>query len=385
MNEITRKELCTGCSACINVCPQNCIYMKEDDEGFLYPVIDNDRCVDCKLCVTHCPCNREKKDIALDSIGYACYSKDNVLVQKSSSGGVFGVFARYFLSLDGSVYGAAWNEKFELQHMRIDKIEELDRLLKSKYVQSDIRKIYSDVKRDLDNDKYVLFSGTPCQIAGVLTYLGRENPKLFCVDFVCHGVPSPGIWKKYLEEIAEGRNIKAVDFRSKREGWKEYALSIKFDDGKCFYEKAGDNIYMQAFLKDMIVRPACSKCLCRGNGRQSDITIADYWGVWNVEPDMYNRKGVSLVFVNSDKGKEKFSKIADFIKWKKTDIEEAVRYNSAVIYSSKQSPKREAFFEEYKNTEGKNIVTLLTNYTKENTFIKWLKWFLSCVKVVLKI
>lgn len=347
MIKITDKQNCCGCYACYNICPQKCISMQSDDEGFWYPVVDMEKCIDCGLCEKVCPI-LNKKIIENQPVAYACINKDDKIREKSSSGGVFTVIAEKVIANNGVVFGAGFDGEFNVIHSWTDCVEGLSNFRGSKYVQSCIGDTYRQVQDFLKQRLQVLFSGTPCQIAGIRSYLGKDYDNLICLDIVCHGVPSPKVWqiyKMYLEKVYQAK-AQRITFRRKNCGWKLYSMSFSFDNDIEYSQKLTKDIFMQGFLKSLYLRPSCYNCKFKTLNRQSDITLADFWGIQNVLPEMDDDKGTSLVFVNSANGKSMFDQIKDKILYKEVDINKAVSYNSSAIKSVEANPEREKFFEE---------------------------------------
>jgi len=248
---ISCKKDCTGCHGCVNVCPQKCIEMKEDDEGFLYPNVDYNICISCKKCVKVCPMIIDFK-IINNPIAYACINKDDFIRQNSSSGGIFTLFAESVINSGGVVFGAIFNNDFEVEHNYVESIEKLELLRGSKYVQSKIGFTYKHIKDFLVSGREVLFSGTPCQIAGLKTYLEKAYPNLITIDVICHGVPSPYVWHKYVKyrESKAKSTVKGVTFRKKHTGWKNYSVSFTFKNDTEYNNTFSKDIYMKAFLHD---------------------------------------------------------------------------------------------------------------------------------------
>lgn len=302
---IAEKCLCCGCSACVQVCPLQCISVFEDNEGFLYPRVDESRCIDCGKCEKACPILHQSAAIKPLRV-YAAKNDNEEIRLSSSSGGIFTLLAEATIEKGGVVFGARFDEQWEVIHDYTENKEGVSAFRGSKYVQSRMGNNYSRVETFLKRGRTVLFSGTPCQVAGLKLFLHREYDKLLTVDFVCHGVPSPKVWKRYLAERVENNQIRNIDFRSKKEGWKKYNFSLSLSmDGRedttlstsVFYE----NIYMRAFLADLILRPSCYACSFKSSQSGSDITIGDFWGIENVLPKMDDDKGCSLVLLNNEK------------------------------------------------------------------------------------
>ena len=259
---------------------------------------------------------------------------------------MFTLIAEQVIENGGVVFGAGFNDDFTLKHSFIEVKEELFKFRGSKYIQSRIGNSYSQVKNFLKLGRRVLFTGTPCQIGGLKSYLGQSYDNLICVDIICHGVPSPKVWKKYVQFREERANSKPkrIAFRQKNEGWKRFSISFLFKNNKEYNETLDKDLYMQAFLKDVCLRPSCYACEFKSLHRQSDITLADFWGIQNILPEMDDDKGTSLVFVNSDKGQLMLDKLIDKIICKEVNINQAVKYNSAAIKSANYNIGREAFF-----------------------------------------
>lgn len=341
MIEIIKKQDCSGCHACYNVCPVNCITMIGDKEGFLYPKVDDTKCINCGLCEKVCPIlNKEK--IQNEPHAYACLNKDERIRMESSSGGIFTLLAEQVIDDGGVVFGAIFYKKFAVIHSYVESKEELSKLRGSKYVQSIIGNTYKQAKGFLTQGRKVLFTGTPCQIGGLKSYLGQFYGNLICIDIVCHGVPSPDVWHKYVEyrEEKAGFSTQRIAFRRKDEGWKRYSVSFLFKNNTEYRQTHDKDLYMKSFLKNICLRPSCYECEFKSIHRKSDITLADFWGIQNVLLKMDDDKGTSLIFVNSDIGKSIIEQIRDKIICEEVDISEAVKYNLAVVKSATYNSKR---------------------------------------------
>lgn len=351
MIRINEKENCTGCYACANVCPQRCIMMQADHEGFWYPVVITEACTRCGSCVRVCPLlNRDTKTRSGKSAPPACaaYSREESIRLNSSSGGVFTLLAEEILGAGGVVFGACFDDKFSVVHHFVENRDELEKLRGSKYVQSKIGSSYEQARRFLQAGRTVLFSGTPCQIAGLKQYLGGDHIGLVCQDIICHGVPSPKAWKEYLayREQRAGVRARRIAFRRKNRGWKQYSISFTFSNNMEYLETLDRDLYMRAFLKNICLRPSCYVCHFKTIDRTSDITLADFWGIQNVMPEMDDDKGTSLVIVHSEKGQELLSKIVDRLVLVSVELENAIRYNTAMIQSVTVHPYRDEFFKQ---------------------------------------
>lgn len=344
MIEIKDKSKCCGCYSCTNVCPKGCITMEMDYEGFSYPVVNKELCVECGMCMSHCPIltPKIKKEILKKS--YACFSRNDEVRTQSSSGGVFTHLAKHIIEKGGIVVGAGFDDQFNVNHIIIDNIEDLEKLRGSKYVQSRIGNIYSSIKKYLTDGVLVYFSGTPCQIDGLLAYLDKDYHNLICQDVVCHGVPSPKIWQKYLQTKKIDKNTK-INFRDKEYGWERFTLSIHNNEFKDIQNKL-NNAYLRAFLLDYSLRPSCYDCQSKSIDRNSDITLADFWGIKKIDKKMDDDKGTSLVLLNTDKGKELFYSIKNELIYKETDFNESIADNSYIIKSAIKPKKRDEFFDD---------------------------------------
>jgi len=335
---IKNKKNCCGCSACANICPQKCIILVEDNEGFVYPQIDKEKCINCGACTNVCPIINATKDDGAKPKSYGAFSLNEEVLKNSSSGGVFYHLATYVMQkLNGVIYGACYVDN-RTKHISIDKVEDLRKLQTSKYIQSDMSDSFACAKKDLTDGKYVLFSGTPCQIEGLKHYLRKDYEKLFCIDIICHGVPSSKLWQKYLDFCEQNTNAE-VNFRDKQNGWLNYGVRI----GKQVRAFKND-LFMQSFLRDYNLRPSCYDCKFKKIHRVSDITLGDFWGGDNVSKTIFNKNGTSLVLIQSNKGTKLFDGICDEIKTEKVDFNASIKYNASYFVSSIKPIGRNKFF-----------------------------------------
>ena len=368
MIDITEKQDCCGCSACVQKCPKRCITLEEDGEGFLYPEVDVSACIDCGLCEKVCPwLNRSEKTEPLEVL--AVKNRNEAERMASSSGGVFIALAGRVIAEGGVVFGAVFDGNWEVMHAYAETMEGVRPMMGSKYLQSRIGDSYRDAERFLKEGREVLFTGTPCQITALHKYLRKEYPNLLSVDFLCHGVPSPGVWRRYLDETffrsarmaAAGKNtvlpsslkslpvITGIGFRDKEKfGWKKFSFVVRGSASKADENSVllSDihyaNPYMRGFLSDVYLRPSCYHCKCKNGVSHSDLTIADYWGIHVVMPDFDDDKGVGLVLLNTDKGKDAFSTLDMDIR--KSTLEDARRFNNGFKDCVKEHPKRGKFY-----------------------------------------
>lgn len=346
MPTLAVKEYCTGCTACASVCPKGCITMAADEDGFLFPVIDAKRCVSCGLCEKVCPIITPLEKPTNEPVTYAAYSRDEAMRLTSSSGGVFTELAKAVLNDGGAVFGAAYNEAFAVVHVCVENEADLARLRGAKYAQSDLGGSFRDVKGRLEQGQKVLFSGTPCQVGGLKAFLRKDYENLLTVDFVCLSVPSPKAWKAYVrfraEQDNDGRLPKSINLRSKITGWTNYQYSnlFQYADDNSFAAKSGDSLYMKLFGGGYISRVGCEHCRFKGYSRVSDLTVGDFWGIWDIAPEMDDNKGTSVVLVQSQLGAELLQNIADQLVLKQVTLEEASGQNHAIIRVAPMNPLR---------------------------------------------
>ena len=332
MIQISDESKCCGCMACVQVCPKQCISTRESKKGFLYPIVNKDICIGCNLCEKVCPFNSKTEERKPIHTFAAKHFSDSIRTE-SSSGGAFTALAEQVIAEGGIVFGAMYDNNWQIVHGAVDNVNDLKKLRGSKYVQSAIGDTYIHVKKELKNDRLVLFSGTACQISGLKHYLRKDYDNLLTVDVICHGTPSPGVWRDYLNRLmirpkgVVGGNsvllslkekpvLTGISFRDKTNGWRKYGFvlrgksAFKADrntvlssvDTQLLYEQASKNLYLRSFIDNYTLRPSCYNCPSKGGRSMSDITLADCWGIWKYHKDYYDDVGVSAILVNTPKG-----------------------------------------------------------------------------------
>ena len=366
MISIKEKKDCCGCSACVQKCPKHCITLTEDEEGFLYPKVDTLVCINCGLCEKVCPWLNQPEKIQPQEV-LAVKNRNEEERMASSSGGVFIALAKKILEKGGVVFGAVFDENWEVKHTYAETLDGVRLMMGSKYVQSRIGNSYNEAEHFLKEGREVFFTGTPCQVTGLHKFLRKDYPNLLSVDFLCHGVPSPGVWRRYLDEIfarsarraAAGKNtvlssslksvpvITGIEFRDKKlYGWKKYSFVVR---GSAFKADKNSvllsdihkiNPYMRGFLSDIYLRPSCYRCKCKNGVSHSDLTIADFWGL--MMSDIDDDKGLGMVIINTDKGREVFGTLD--MEVSRSTLETAKRFNGGFKESIKEHSNRKLFY-----------------------------------------
>lgn len=390
MISIKEPKDCCGCNACAQRCPKHCITLTECHEGFLYPKVNTELCIECGLCEKVCPVINQgtpKEPLEI----YAAINPNEKIRKESSSGGIFTLLAEKIIQENGVVFGARFDDNWEVKHDYTETIEGLAAFRGSKYVQSRIEDNYMKAEKFLKEGRKVLFSGTPCQIAGLKKFLRKEYDNLLTVDLICHGVPSPKVWRMYLDEtcrnliersgkssvssvLTDGEKkyyIEAINFRHKILGWKRSSFFLKLNSAfiqsekntEGIFEPFAENAFMKAFLSDTILRPSCYQCPCKSGKSTSDITIADYWNIQQVLPEFDDDKGISLVLTNTSKGENIFSSCN--VIYKKTGYEESKGKNGGFHEKINIPLKREYFFTEI-NKLDINLSQLIIQVTRKS-------------------
>jgi coenzyme F420-reducing hydrogenase beta subunit len=356
-----KKEECCCCTACMSICPKQAITMIPDEEGFLYPSINQELCIECDLCKQVCPFSGNYRTSGNydQPLVYAAKHKDDNVRMNSSSGGMFTAISDYILDIGGIIYGAAFDENFVVRHQKAEAVEERNKFRGSKYVQSNLVGVFEDIKTELKEQRTVLFTGTPCQNAGLRSYLNRNYENLYLCDIVCHGTPSPLLWKEHISFLEKKGNSKVVQyyFRYKRGGWRGYNVYTLFNNSKSKFNTPDVLTYANIFRSDLALRPACHNCKFCNFSRPSDITIGDFWGIEKSMPDFEDNIGTSLVLVNSSKGLNLFHKISKNIYYRESNTKDCLQRN--LYKPSQPSPLRDKFWQDYK---GKGFEYVIKKY-----------------------
>ena len=344
MQVYKNKKDCCGCTACYNACGVNAIEMKADEKGFLYPVVNQAKCVNCGKCKNVCPFSESYKINKTEPDIYAFKNKDDDVREESSSGGVFQAIAQYIILKDGIVVGVETDDKFIVKHSVADNMDDVKKFSGSKYVQSDLGRVFADIRKFLENGRYVLFSGTPCQVAGLKSYLGKDYETLYTVDFICHGVPSPLMWKHFIDGIKKQyEGIEAVVCRDTAK-WGTHITKVILRDG---IVKHTDD-YIQMFLSNCAIRKSCFECKFTSCDRVGDFTMADYWGLKNCFPEFYDTKGASVLFFNTDKSKKLFDVLNEAGHMIKSDITKVLPYQPQLVSPIRKTRICTTFWKDYK-------------------------------------
>ena len=353
--------------------------MRPDTEGFSYPKIDNAKCIKCSLCKKICPALNPLKKECEYTKAFAAVNKDENIRLESSSGGIFTALAEKIIEEGGVVFGAKFTDDFSVAHGFAETNEGLADFRGSKYLQSIIGNSYKDCKHFLNAGRKVLFSGTPCQIQGLKKYLGCEYENLLTVDFICHGVPSPLLWKKYIDYragkfLAKRGDIVKTAFRQKNDGWKLFSLSLTFANNREYRATLKKDPYMQIFLRDLALRNSCYNCFARGIARVSDITLADFWGVQNVLPEIDDDKGTSFVIAHSDTSNKLLCKLQNCT-FTEIAVSDGAKYNTATENSPKKPKQRDYFYSDLEKLQFKTIVK---KYAETPLYLRGYKFVRLC-------
>lgn len=384
------KKECSGCHACYDACPTGAITMEEDVEGFWYPCVDESKCIHCGRCVKVCQIfNTKKPEGTISTEAYACLNQNTEERLASSSGGLFILLAKQVLDKDGVVFGAAFDDHMELRHTYATDLGGCRAFMGSKYLQSRIGMAYADAKRFLVKGRWVLFTGTPCQIHGLKLFLGRDFEKLIAVDLACHGVPSPAVFRKYLSDLEkqQGSSVTSFLFRSKKTGWNNFASEVHFKSGKESVQPHDHCPFVRGFLANLYLRPSCYECKNKGDNRYADLTLGDYWGIESAHPELADDKGTSVLFVRTVKGKQMVNSISENIRSTRTDASYGLESNYAISRPVPMNPRRDAFFAEFNGpaVEEKTLKAMIDPFMPKPSLTMKLKMMIpKPVKLIIK-
>lgn len=362
--QVENKQHCTGCGACYNICPVGAITMQGDKYGFYKPAIDKEKCTNCGLCEKICPLdklvssNDEPKAMSL-------INKNEDIRLKSASGGAFSAFATGIINNGGIVYGVVWDENIIAVHERAENIEQLEKMYSSKYVQSNVRNSFKCVKKDLDDDKFVLFSGTPCQIAGLKSYLKKEYDKLLTIDIICHGVPSPLILEKFKQEFLKSNSenkIVDIKFRSKKRGWGNFYTQVITTEKKEYCTDGSKSDYLKVF-GTLSLNSSCYSCQYNKIPRIADITIGDFWGVDEYDKSLNDQKGTSIILINNEKGKNFLTEYSSNCFLHEVPFDVVIKHNPNIYTSTKAHKFRMEFLNDV-CIENKSLRYCVKKYLK---------------------
>ncbi len=371
---------CTGCKMCKDVCPVNAIAYETDREGFWYPWVDYDKCIKCGKCVKTCPSLSDcHNPSAQEPKVYAAWALSDEVRLKSTSGGVFYILAEAMLGRGGTIAACKYTDDYKAAYHTIgDTVEDLEAFKGSKYFQSDTEGIYKRVKEELKNGRQVLFCGAPCQVAGLNRFIGTDNPDLITADFICRGINSPMVFKKYVDQCEKhhGSPVKKVHLKNKNKGWMRLGTYMEFQNGKTYYRDRITDPWVNGYVRgDLFMRLCCGECKYKERIRVTDISIGDFWGLKGTADDLF--KGISVILVNTEKGAEYLESVKNKLFIEEHSYDEASKGNGCLLNSVKMGAHRQEFFDRINTTEFENLVWSLLGETKKSIFIKELKYNLK--------
>ena len=376
IDTISRMD-CTGCKMCKDVCPKEAISYEVNQEGFWYPRVDYDKCIQCGKCVKTCPSLSEHNNpMATEPDVYAAWALDDSIRLRSTSGGIFLVLAEKMVEQGGVIAACKYAPDYKSAYHTIGKTrQDLEDFKGSKYFQSDTDGIYKKVKDNLKAGNRVLFCGTPCQVAGLHQYIGTGNANLLTVDFICRGINSPMVFKKYVDECEKhhGSPVKKVHLKNKNKGWTRLGTYMEFQNGKKYYRDRITDPWVNGYIRgDLFMRPCCSECKYKERIRVADISIGDFWGLPGTEDNLF--KGISVILVNTEKGRDYLKTVQDKLFLEKHTYEEASDGNGCLLKPASMGKHRQEFFDKVDNTEFETLVWNLLGETKRSLFFKELKY-----------
>ncbi len=374
MKNIVEQSRCTGCELCRNICPKGAIQMQKNTEGFLYPHINEVMCIECKQCVKTCPILKPKQTLVIEPQAIISRSKDLTVVKNAASGGFIQELCHYIIKEGGVVCGVGYNEQLEVIHKLANTLEELQEFSGSKYAQSRIGTVYLDCKNMLLADKVVLFIGTPCQVAALKSYLQVEYEKLYTVDFVCHGVPSPGIWEQYKQMLEQKYHteIRSCNFRDKKYGYRSTCMRVNFINGKTYYASPRTDYMLKAFYKNAINRPSCGACEFKTVQRVSDFTCYDSWQAEKISSQCTNdNQGYTNVLLQSEKARALLPYLENYIDSVEVALQKIYPKNGGMLTNSaKPYVKREEFWQELSRSSYKSAIQTYLRVSKKDIAIE---------------
>lgn len=377
MIDSIKKMDCTGCKMCKDVCPVDAISYDTDREGFWYPKVNYAKCIKCKKCLKACPSLSEHRNKnAGEAEVYAAWALDDVIRLKSTSGGIFYVLAQKMIEQGGMIAACKYTHDFKSAFHDIGgTIEDLEAFKGSKYFQSDTEGIYKKVKGQLEAGKRVLFCGAPCQVAGLNRYVGTDNPRLITVDFICRGINSPMVYRKYIEDCERhyGSPVKKVHLKNKSKGWTRLGTYLEFQNGMTYYRDRMNDPWVNGYIRgDLFMRPCCSECKYKERIRVADISIGDFWGLQSTHDNLF--KGISVVLSNTDKGAEYVKAVEERLHMEARTYKEAASGNKCLLTSVPMGKGREEFFNKVNSTDFETLIWNLLGETKWSVFIKESKY-----------
>ena len=378
MITIQNKAECCGCTACFNICPKNAITMQADEEGFLYPLVDQEKCVNCGMCEKVCPI-LSKKNHEEQTDAYIIRYNNQEIVEESTSGGAFTAISSYIFKNGGVVYGAGYDIDMKVICKKAVCMADLKEMRGSKFVQSSLNRTFQEIKVALKAGKLLLFTGTPCQVAGLIHYLGKHPENLICMDFVCRGVPSPGLWKNYVDYMESKYHSKMIGarFKHKTYGYHTTTMKIDFQNGTSYFGSGRVDPYMKAFVREMSSRPSCAECAFKGIERLSDITVFDCYEYTQITGQRDDDRGYTSVFIHTDKGRKVFEAIKPMLIWQEQAVEKLVTKNGIMVCNSaKPHAKRSAFYEAAAVMSIDKAMQKIEPITKKDQLIEQAKAFL---------
>ena len=364
MINVKNKVDCCGCNACGDICAKNAITFKTDIEGFWYPEVDKEKCVDCGLCEKVCPIMQisslKKNDFDKPSHAYAAIHRDMSVRWDSTSGGAFSALADVMYKQGGYVSGAVYNADFSVSNFVSNNPDDLKRLRSSKYLQSNAEGLYAAIRDLLRSGEKVLACGTPCQMAALRSFLRKDYDNLIIVDFICRGVNSPKVYRSYLDSLEKKYNSKVVYVKAKNKelGWRNLTRKVTFANGQSYYGVLMEDDFRRGYHTNVFCRPSCYECQFKGFPRIADITIADFWGVERINKNLDNNIGTSMVLVNSKKGEQYFEQAKTMLELVETPLKEIFPGNKALTKSIEPAKiDRKAFFEDLASHDFDYVIT----------------------------